>query len=262
MGNINKRTLATTLILFAISAHAEQQTGPLSHAASIDDQHTIRNMEKAFDGEYEFLLDIGFDSKYVSEGRNNLDNGGIVWTTASMQKDGLNVYATMGRGTDQHYIEWNFGLEYGFDLSKDIEASLGYQRLEFYGDERGHDNELFSTLAYTGVDWLTPSVSYTYATEAKGYFVEVSLHSHWDINDDFSISPYITQAFDFQYATEEHDGANHIQFGIEAEYVLTDILALSGHISHSIAQEDIEQENAKTSGLDETFVGGHITWVF
>lgn len=262
MGNISQFSLVIPLVILSASVHAEQQAGPQSHTASIDNQHGIRNIETAPNGEYEFLLDVGFDSKYVSEGRNNLDNGGIVWTTASVQKDGLNVYATMGRGTDQHYIEWNFGLEYGFDLSEDIEASLGYQRLEFYGDERGHDNELFSTLAYTGVDWLTPSVSYTYATEAKGYFVEVSLHSHWDISDGFSISPYVTQAFDFQYATEEHDGANHIQFGVESEFLLTRSIAISAHVSHSIALNDIERENPNSSGLNETFIGGHITWVF
>lgn len=258
MGNLGQFSLFIPLVLLSASVHAEQQTGPQSHAASIDNHQGLT----APNGEYELLLDAGFDSKYISEGRNNLESGGIAWTTASLHKNGLTAYATMGRGTDQHYIEWNFGLEYGFNLSENIEASLGYQRLEFYGNERDQDNELFSTFVYTGVEWLAPSISYTYSSEANGYFVEASLHGHWNINNSFSISPYVTQAFDFKYATKEHDGANHIQFGVESEYLLADSITVAVHVSHSVAQNDIKRENSDSSDLDQTFLGGHITWVF
>ncbi|MGS0730529.1 hypothetical protein ACVBKF_30300, partial [Shewanella sp. 0m-11] len=171
----------------------------------------------------------------------------------------------VGRGDSQNYIEWNFGIEYGFQLSENLSGSVGYQRLEFYGDERAHDNELFSSLEYTAVEWLIPSVSYTYSTEAAGYFVEVSLHSNWELAEGLTVSPYVTQSFDFQYVTEEHDGPNHFQFGVEAEYQLPNNLVLSGHISHTIAQEDIKLEarnDGITGSLDETFAGLHLSWNF
>ena len=261
MNNAYKIAIAMPLLITSTFIFADE-------SPNIDDSHSTKIMEKLpldDSGEIQALFDLGWDSQYISEGRNNLDKGGIYWATASVQKNNLNAYVTVGRGDSQHYIEYNFGLEYGFELSENLSGSVGYQRLEFYGDERAHDNELFSSLEYSKYDWLVPSVSYTYSTEAAGYFVEVSLHSNWQLTESFSVTPYVTQGFDFQYVTEEHDGANHFQFGVEAEYQLPNQWVLSGHISHSIAQEDIKleaRENGNSSGLDETYAGMHLSWSF
>lgn len=213
----------------------------------------------------EFALDMAWDSEYISEGRNNLDKGGIAWGVASVTQDDLVGFAALGRGDQTHYVEWNFGVEYTIHLHQQLEATVGFQRLEFYGDERGSDNELFSSLTYTGIDWLVPAVSYTYATEAAGYFVEVSLHSPWDITEQFNVTPYIVQGFDFQYMTEQHDGTNHIQFGVEAGYSLSDSVELSVHFSRTKALEDIKREasaDGVTGGLNQTYAGVHINWDF
>jgi len=232
---------------------------------AIDDSHSRNILPQNEQVETRYLLDLGWDSKYVSEGRNNLDKGGIFWSTAAVQHGNLNLYATLGRADDQDYTEWNFGLEYVIDLSDTVEAIVGYQRLEFYGNERANDNELFSSLTYSGIECLTPSIAYSYATEAGGYFVEVSLHSSWELLENFTLTPYVTQAFDFQYVTEDHNAPNHFQLGIETEYQLNEQVVLSGHISHTIVQEDIKLE-AKAGGvessLDQTYAGVHLTWNF
>ncbi|GIU47331.1 hypothetical protein TUM4438_26220 [Shewanella sairae] len=260
---MNKTSQCTAFVALLMSTSAIADEAP-----NIDDSHST-NIIKASpvdtSNQAQILVDLGWDSKYISEGRNNLDKGGIYWATAAIQKNNINVYATVGRGDSQHYTEWNFGIEYGFDLTDNLSGSAGYQRLEFYGDERAHDNEIFSNLEYTAVDWLVPSISYTYSTEAEGSFVEASLHSNWELAQGFTVSPYLTQAFDFKYTTEDHDGANHFQFGVEAEYLLPNNLVLSGHISHTIAQEDIKLEahnNGVTGNLDETFAGLHLSWSF
>ncbi len=258
-----KTSQYTALVTLLISTATFADDAP-----NIDDSHNtkiIETLPRNDSGQVQGLIDLGWDSKYISEGRNNLDKGGIYWATAAVQKDNVNVYASVGRGDSQHYTEWNFGIEYAFELSENVSGSLGYQRLEFYGDDRDHDNELFSSLEYTAVEWLIPSVSYTYSTEAAGYFVEVSLHSNWELAEGLNVSPYVTQGFDFQYVTEEHDGPNHFQFGVEAEYLLPNNLVVSGHISHTIAQEDIKLEARNegiTGSLDETFAGLHLSWNF
>lgn len=213
----------------------------------------------------EFVLDMAWDTEYISEGRDNLDKGGIVWGVASLTQDDLVAFVAMGRGDQTYYIEWNFGVEYTIHLYEQLEATVGYQRLEFYADERASDNELFSSLTYTGVDWLVPAIRYTYATEAAGYFVEVSLHSPWDITEQFNVTPYIIQGFDFQYVTEQYDGANHIQFGVEAGYELSNNVELSAHLSRTKALEDIKRGasvDGVTGSLDQTYAGVHINWAF
>ena len=94
-------------------------------------------------------IDLGWDSKYVSQGRNNLAKGGIYWMNTSIQYGNLTTYALVGRGDSQAYTEWNIGLEYALDLSEHLEANLGYQRIEGYSSSRCQDNELFAELAYT-----------------------------------------------------------------------------------------------------------------
>lgn len=210
-------------------------------------------------------IDVGWDSKYVSQGRNNLAEGGIYWMNASVQYGNLTTYALVGRGDSQAYTEWNIGLEYALNLSEHLEANLGYQRIEGYSDSRCQDNELFAELAYTAAPWLVPSVSYVYSTEAAGYFVELSLHSYWQLTEQFTLSPYVTQGLDFKYRTEEHNGKNHLQFGLEASYNLAENIVISGHLSHSIAQADIEQEavaNGDFSSQDQTYAGIHFNMSF
>ncbi|WP_394390781.1 hypothetical protein [Shewanella woodyi] len=258
MKNTLTLTLLTCLISMAAPAAADTNS-------AIDDSHSTNKFTPNQDNETQYLIDLGWDSDYISEGRNNLDKGGIFWSSAAVQHGNLNVYATMGRADSQHYTEWNLGLEYSIALTENLETTLGYQRIESYGDERCSDNELFGSLTYSGVEWLTPSINYTYATEASGYFVEASLHSSWELLDGFTFTPYVTQAFDFQYATEDHNGPNHFQFGVEAEYQLAQNVIISGHISHTIAQEDIKLEakmDEVESSLDQTFAGVHLTWVF
>lgn len=258
MKNTMTLPLLISLLLITSAAYADTNL-------AIDDSHNKGKLVTLESSETRYLFDLGWDSNYISEGRNNLENGGIYWSTVAIQKDNVNLYATVGRGDSQHYTEWNFGIEYGFNLTENFAASLGYQRLEFYGDERAFDNELFGSLEYTAVDWLVPSVNYTYSTQAAGYFVEVSLHSNWELLHGLTISPYVTQGFDFQYTTEEYDGANHFQLGLEAEYLLSQNISLSGHIDRTFAQEDIKLEakmDKLISNLDQTFVGVHLTWIF
>ncbi|WP_259397325.1 hypothetical protein [Shewanella sp. SG41-4] len=210
-------------------------------------------------------FDVAWENNYITEGRDNLDHGGISWAVVNIEQNDLVVYAIVGRADQVNYVEWNLGLEYNLHLANNVDATVGYQRIEFYGDERGSDNEFFGALTVNGLTWFVPAINYTYATEAGGYFIELSLQSPWEINQHFTLTPYIVQGFDFQYSSEEHNGANHFQFGLEAEQKLNDSMALSAHISHSIAQGDIKQQASVDNiqgSLNQTYAGIHFELSF
>ncbi len=256
MNKFTQLTLFSTWCLCSTSLLAN------TNLTTIDDSH-LNSVIHSTSSETNWAIDLGWDSKYISEGRNNFEDGGIYWATAAYQYNDFTFYATLGRGDSNAYIEWDIGIEYGFNLSDNLKAAIGYQHLQGYGDNDCDDNELFASLSYTQWQWFTPLLSYTYSMEAAGYFIEASIHSSWPITPKLTLTPYITQAFDFQYATEEHDGVNHLQLGIEATYELQPQLTLSGHLSQTFAQKDIEQEAGNSSSdLDETFFGIHLTWEF
>lgn len=211
---------------------------------------------------WQLNVDVGWDSAYISQGRNNLDNGGIYWLSTTAQLGNVSTFVVVGRGDSEPYTEWNVGLEYGIEIAKNIDAHLGYQRIEIQSDEDCSDNEFFAELTYNAHPWLMPSINYVYSTESAGYFVELSLHSQWQLSDQLTLTPYITQGIDVNYATAQHNGANNLQFGLEAEYIVSPSVTLNAHLSHSIAQNDITQEAAYTDNtkLDESYVGLHLSW--
>ncbi|GAA4886965.1 hypothetical protein [Ferrimonas pelagia] len=225
-----KGWLGLGLVLGA--SHAQGMANePTEHAVKVDGHYRPQRVEPAPHRGVDYLFDLAWDSKYVSEGRRELDRGGIFWAGTGVQWDDLLPFAGVGRGDTEHYIEWNFGLEYGFSLTDSVEASVGYERIEIYGDERDDDNELLAALGYSRWDKFEPALTYHYSTGADGHFVELSIHSHWSLTEQIVVSPYVLQAFDYGFVNEDYRGANHLQLGVEAEWALSEAeWALSGRI--------------------------------
>lgn len=256
MNNSAQLLLLASLICFRAVAET---------SSTIDDPHSTNPPQGPLENTADHVASLGWDSNYISEGRNNLNKGGIFWSSIMSQHENLTLYAIAGRADSMHYSEWNLGVEYTISLKANLEINLGYQNIQSYGDERFSDNELFSSLTYAGIEWLTPSLNYVYSLGARGYFIEAALHSSWHVSDSLTVTPYIAQAFDFKYVTEEHNGKNHFQFGIEVEYQYNQSIVLSGHISHTLAQEDIKLEadlGTLESSLDHSFSGVTLIWLF
>ncbi|MFT4937994.1 MAG: hypothetical protein ACI88A_001017 [Paraglaciecola sp.] len=132
------------------------------------------------DGEF----DIGYDSKYVSEGRNNLDVGGIIWASgAASVNENVSDFAAYGVATDSSvdYDEFNLGLEYSFS-SGDFDYYLGYTRLEFFEDDES-DNEIGFSLVWNGNKAFTPFADFMHATGAGGNFVQLGLEQEIKLAD-------------------------------------------------------------------------------
>ncbi|BDM62804.1 hypothetical protein NFHSH190041_02560 [Shewanella sp. NFH-SH190041] len=201
-----------------------------------------------------------WDSRYLSEGVNNLEKGGIFWGEANVSQDGLNGYIKVGRGDSVKYTELNAGLNYTVDLPVDFSTTLGYERVESWADERGHDNNLTAALDYNGIDWLTPEIYYSYATEAKGYYLQFSLTGNFQVNEQFTLNPYVQEVVDFGAITESYNGPNNFELGINANYQLTSHISLGAVVSHSIAQTNLKRDAAPGADMNQTYAGINFTW--
>lgn len=185
-----------------------------------------------------------WESKYVSEGRDNLDDGGIATLETSAAWHDLSAGIWFADAYSDEYQELNLFAEYGLTFSI-IDSYIGYTRLEFL-DDHENDNEFSGGLALNNMRYLTPAVDYVYSTEAAGSFMELSLTSDIELSEEgLTLSPYILQGYDFGYASDEHDGRNHIQAGIEANYPLSEKLTLVGSLNHSWGDNDVDQDGGK-----------------
>ncbi|WP_166423292.1 hypothetical protein [Paraglaciecola sp. 20A4] len=204
-------------------------------------------------------LDIGYDSKYVSEGRNNLPEGGIIWVNFSHPvTDAISLSTAYGKGQSNKYDELNVGVEYSHQWNN-FALFANYTRLEFFKDN-SFDNELGAGAAWSGNDWVTPNINVVYSTQADGSFVELGLEQEYQINPYFSITPYARVTFDFGYASKEYNGHNHTYFGAIASHMLNDIFSVSATLEHNIGGSDLK--SAEGENNDHSWAGLHISALF
>ncbi|MBY6108355.1 hypothetical protein KUW19_17980 [Ferrimonas balearica] len=212
-------------------------------------------------GAAEYEVDFGYDSKYISQGRDNLDQGGIYWASGAAGFDnGIVLSAAYGYAADSDvdYDELNLGIEYGFELG-DFAFYGSYTRLEFFKDDEA-DNEFGAGVAYGGLSWFEPFIDYVYSTESEGSFVEIGVQRAFALNERLALTPYVIAGLDYGYANPDHDGENHLAVGATLGYQLTEQLGLTLIAEHTEAHRQM----AKDEGIetDQTWAGIHLTMAF
>ncbi|MCP3676182.1 MAG: hypothetical protein GY721_00920 [Deltaproteobacteria bacterium] len=187
-------------------------------------------------------LTAQWESKYVSEGRDNLSEGGIFSFEATAELQGFTTGAWYASGYSESYEELNLFIEYGADI-RFVSAYVGYTRLEFLETDT-FDNELGVGLAINNIPHVVPSLDYVYSTESEGAFVEFSLSSELVLLEErVTLEPYILEGFDFGYATPDFDGVNNLQVGINVTIAAIERVSLVGSANHSWAHEDVDNED-------------------
>lgn len=126
--------------------------------------------------ELEVSVEAAWDSRYVSEGRDNLDKKGLAGTTveAAFRGISLGVWYAACPDSDSEYREFNASATYGVEW-KSFEAYLSYTHLRFLADDED-DNELGAGIAYTALPAnLALGLDGYYSFESEGSFFELLL---------------------------------------------------------------------------------------
>jgi len=193
--------------------------------------------------EAEASATFGWDSIYLAEGRDDLGDGGLVYSEFAGSAGPVSIGTWYADGTDTDYNEWNLFGEIGFELADGLEAYIGYTYLAFFDSgEKSDDNEVGAGLSYAITDYLEATADYVYSFEASGSFVELAVGAPYELADGFSVAPYALLGLDFGYRTDEYNGWNHFQLGIDAEYVIGERFAIGGFAAYAFALEDIQKE--------------------
>lgn len=201
-------------------------------------------------------LDFGYDSRYVSEGRNNIEQGGIAWLQLSHElNSSISVVGLYGAG--DNYDELNLGLVYSQTYA-DIDYYVSLTRLEFFQDNAS-DNELGIGAAYSFEQLFTLAVDSTYSTESNGAFVEFSLISDVAINSDLTFSPYIKAGLDFGYASDNKKAYNHTSLGASVNYSHSAELGLYLVVEHAVAGSQVRSE---TNEHNLDWIGLHLVYTY
>lgn len=193
--------------------------------------------------EIEFSFSAAWDSKYVSEGRDNLDEGGLFWSELIGTYGNSEVVVFRGDGDSANFGEWNIGVAHSVDLG-DFSLTGSYTYLyESPGGEEDH--ELALEFAAPTLAGFESSLAFVYSTEAEGVFAEIIVEKEYILSDTVSLIPDTVLGFNDGYVQGEPNGVNHLQLGVTLSYAIRENVGLNLFAHHSFGIAD---------GLDD------VTW--
>ena len=179
-------------------------------------------------------LHIGAESRYVSEGRDNLDGDSLLTTTAEMGWKYLAAGVWYGASPNQEYDELQMSLALTHSVGP-LDAYVAYTHLRtpFQGF---YDNELGLGLAWGELCWdLEMTLDGYYSIDAEGSFWQFGINREMELSDCLTCSAECVLGMNQGYVIDGHDGLNHVAARAEVQYDLTETLALNAHVSYSWA---------------------------
>jgi hypothetical protein len=216
-----KRIAATVLIVAATGSQAASQPVPL-----------------------DVRISLLHDSQYVTEGRDNLADGGLRTALIQASENNVTMLASIAEGTKGDYQEINYAIKWAW-VGQAYEGYLGYGRLEY--DQNGRDTK--DTETTLGISTRHSAIKLaadaTYSKQAKGYFVELSARKDWKIKTSLIYTSAVA-GIDHDFASRDHHGENHYQLNLGTILPLNEFYFFEASVSHSFAGKGVEAD-----GLDD-----------
>jgi len=197
-----------------------------------------------------FESSLGWESRYVAEGRDELDRGGIFTADGVVACQGFSFAFWSALGDRVHYQELQLTSAYTH-THRGWDFSAGWTHLEFNPDS-GSDDELFIEMARVDFAGFELTGGWVYSFEAGGSFLGIALKYPIALFEEkLLLEPYVQENVDFGYRTAGHDGLNNLQAGVDLSYALNERFTMFAFLAHSWAQNDVRRE-----GLSDLSWGG------
>ncbi|MEQ1859024.1 MAG: hypothetical protein ABMA13_03745 [Chthoniobacteraceae bacterium] len=184
----------------------------------------------------EARLHAGWESRYASEGRDNLAGDSLGTTSIELGWHHLTAGVWCGKSPERKYeeLQLTVGLTETFGPLK---AFLAYAYLRFpYADADLEDHEISFGAEWTGLPLnLEVSGNAYYSTMTEGAFIEAGLHRDIFGSDRFSLRGSLLLGVNQGYVPDGHDGANHLAVRLESKFALTKSFAITAHLGYSWA---------------------------
>jgi len=181
---------------------------------------------------FESQFYLGWESRYLSEGRDELDGDSLFIASFETSWKKLTAGVWYGESPDQSYNELQLALALNHSIG-DFDFYVSYTHFQFQFDS-SFDNEVGAGFTWNGLPLdIALSTDVYYSFDADGYFVEVAASREFEINDRLALSLTVPFGINQGYVPDGHDGANNITLQLGAEYALSDSITLSAHTTYS-----------------------------
>ena len=181
-----------------------------------------------------------WQSRYVTEGRDNLDSNPLVSAAVDLTRQAITagVWQAWANGSD--YRENNLFVEYA-PYVEHWSPYLNVTYLQFH-PQGADDVETGAGFIAPLQPWLSVSLDGTWSKQASGAFYALTLHARRELAPDWTGKLHITQTYDDGYASEDYNGPNHREVGAHLLWDVLPALELHAGWQHSWAGEDVRRD--------------------
>ena len=207
--------------------------------------------------EFKWHAHLLWESRYVTEGRDNLSGKGINSASTEFTYKDINFVPWIASGIDTDYSEFNLNIVYGAKLLDDLEVFVGYNHIQSReSGSSSNDNEINLDLAYFYDNQFQIVTNLYYSFDAQGAFAEVAIKKGYLIDNTLSINLRAILGFNSGYVVDGHNGINHGQLLARVSYQVIKKMEVYAYTGYNLA---INRDSNRYTGdelLRDFFWGG------
>lgn len=205
---------------------------------------------------FEWHAHVFWESRYVTEGRDNLSGNSLISASSEFALDEFSVVPWIAASPDEDYTEINLNVVYGTTLTEDVVVYAGYNRVHSRDSGiNANDNEISLDLAYKWVKHFQILASIYHSFDADGSFMEMAVKFRRALNSKIHYGARGVLGINAGYIPDGHNGFNHVQLRASIAY-------------HPLTQLDIYAYTAYTQAINRDAIQyagdellGDFTWV-
>ena len=200
---------------------------------------------------------LRWESRYVSEGRDNLAGNGLTSVFSDISLGNFTFAPWMAYGYDSEYTELNLNFIYGHKLTDQLDIYGGYTHLQDrLEDEHTKDNEIFADLVYMPTAPFDVLVNYYYSFDARGSFWEFALKREEILNEQTVLTLSSIVGFNEGYVPNGHNGLNHVQLRLNLALYPVPCIEIMPYVAYNFAIDSEPERFADDITLHDFMWGG------
>lgn len=198
--------------------------------------------------DFEVSVSTTYFSRYLSEGRDDLEEGGLIGTEVAAAWHGFSAYTFWADALADEFGEFEAGVAYTRALGP-VEVTVGCGLTDdLYGEP--DDREIAVEVAGELPGGFVGAASWTNSFLEDGSAIELFLARPVELADGaLVLEPSLLQIFDFGLASPDYDGPSNLEVALLTAWWVHERIAIVGSVHHSFAQEDVERDG-----------GGDLSW--
>ena len=209
------------------------------------------------ESQFDWHTHLLWESRYVSEGRDNLSGDNIISLSSDFIFDKLTFVPWVAYSAGADYSELNLNVVYSTSLTKELTASLGYNHIRSrYHGEGAWDNEISLDLDHKLLNQLAVFASIYHSFDANGSFTDIGTRYEYTQSKKVHYHVEASLGANAGYISDGHNGLNHFQIRADASYLPMMQIEFYTYVGYNNAINRDATQYAGDELLEDFFWGG------